>query len=66
MVLINISVFFNQNFGDVDFDIFKNLMRYFLQLLLFNDSQILPGWIDFCAVYFSVSLGIEALRSKFS
>jgi len=41
-------------------------MRYFLQLLLFNDSQILPGRIDFCAVYFSVSLGIEALRSKFS
>jgi len=30
-------------------------MRYFLQLLLFTDSLILPGGIDFCAVYFSVS-----------
>ena len=30
-------------------------MRYFMQLLLFTDSQILPGRIDFCAVYFSVS-----------
>ena len=39
-------------------------MRYFLQLLLFNDSQILPGRIDFCVVYFSVSLGIEAFWNR--
>jgi len=30
-------------------------MRYFLQVLRFADSQIFPGRIDFCAVYFSVN-----------
>ena len=50
-----LCVFQYQNSSDVDFDIFKNSMRYFLQLLLFSDTQILPSRIDFCTVYFSVN-----------
>jgi len=65
--LVNIPVCFRtlELYVDVNFDIFKNLMRYILQLLLFTDSQILSRGIRFCAVYFSVNNWKEALRSKF-
>jgi len=67
MVLVNIPVCFwtLELYGDVDFDFKKNLMHYFLQLLLFTDSQILPRRIHFCAVYYSANNWKEALRNKF-
>jgi len=39
-------------------------MRYFLQLLLFTDSQILPVEQISVQFIFRSIIGIEALRSK--
>ena len=55
VLLTFLCIFWNYKSGHVDFGIFCNPIRYFLQLLLFTDSQILPCRTDFCAVYFPVN-----------